>query len=333
MKFKSGKAKCGFWVASLIIFLAVVCGLIPVLWFAREIGPAHDKGYGKSVQFVIKPNQTTSEVIAGLRSLGVIRSEVAAKIYIRLFARKYAPLPGAYTVSGRDSLKEVLRKLAQPPEQVWVTFPEGWRREQYASRLNQVLGNRPESRFETDEFLELTRDLEGQLFPDTYLIPVSVTAEELVNQLKQNFQKKTGLKMPEDKRVLIIASLIERESRNHEEYRIIAGIIENRLEKGWLLNIDATVQYAADNQKCTKKIDCRYWSVITNTGIDSPFNTYKHQGLPPHPIANPGLKAIRAAQNPEKTFFMFYLHDNNGKIHLAKTLQEHNSNIDKYLRN
>ncbi|MDD4106526.1 MAG: endolytic transglycosylase MltG, partial [Candidatus Shapirobacteria bacterium] len=128
------------------------------------------------------------------------------------------------------------------------------------------------------------------------------------------------------------ASLLEREGRSLESKQMIAGIIINRLNLGMPLQIDATVLYVRDNQN--KLID-KYWQLpITKTDIqlDSPFNTYKNQGLPPRPICSPGYNSLFAAFHPTDSDYIYYITGNDGKMYYAKTLDEHNSNIAKYLK-
>jgi len=108
-----------------------------------------------------------------------------------------------------------------------------------------------------------------------------------------------------------------------------------RLTAGWPLQIDAAVQYAVAADRCLPSpVDCsNWWPVVTKTDleVDSPYNTYKYQGLPPTPISNPGLASIKAAKAPEESMYWYYIHDDAGQIHYAATLEEHNSNIRKYL--
>jgi UPF0755 protein len=122
---------------------------------------------------------------------------------------------------------------------------------------------------------------------------------------------------------LIVASLLERETFADSEKPIVAGIIYKRLENDWPLQIDATLQYIKGNWKPVYSIDKE---------LNSPFNTYKNLGLPPSPIANPGLSSILASISPEASEYWYYIHDNDGKIHFGRTLEEHNANIAKYLK-
>ena len=132
-------------------------------------------------------------------------------------------------------------------------------------------------------------------------------------------------------RVVILASIVEREGLTDEDRPVIAGILLNRLEIGWPLQADATLQYALGYQAQEKT----WWKkVLTDDDkkVKSPYNTYANPGLPPGPISNPGIASIRAVIYPKKTEYMYYLHDPTGAVHYAKTLEEHNANVARYLR-
>ena len=175
------------------------------------------------------------------------------------------------------------------------------------------------------------------MFPDTYLIPKDATAQIVANQLRSTFTSKVeqsiigNLKTSSSlEEVVTIASLIEREAKTAQEKPIIAGIISNRIKLGMLLQIDATVQYIKgyDSNENT------WWPQVTRddyTRGKSPYNTYTNLGLPPAPIANPGIDSIRAALEPQETEYLYYIHDTEGKVHFAKTVEEHNRNVRDYL--
>ncbi len=133
---------------------------------------------------------------------------------------------------------------------------------------------------------------------------------------------------------VILASLIEREAISDEERPYIAGILLNRIEIGMPLQVDATVQYAIGSKRCVSKIDCDWWQTPTRADLEivSPFNTYTFTGLPQAPIANPGIMSLRAALEPVDSDYLYYIHDPEGRIHYAETLEEHNSNVAQYLR-
>ncbi len=152
--------------------------------------------------------------------------------------------------------------------------------------------------------------------------------------MKNNFDAKyatlenTSNRTPHE--IVTIASLIEREARHAEDRPLVASVIVNRLEIGMALNIDATVQYILGYQQNEKS----WWKrnlTFADLEINSPYNTYTNPGLPPGPIANPGIAAIEAAVNPAETDYLYYLSDENGVNHYAETLEEHNQNKAKYI--
>jgi len=182
--------------------------------------------------------------------------------------------------------------------------------------------------------------MEGFLFPDTYLFPREVRAGSVTSAMKNTFDKRVseigGDKSSELKLedVVTLASIIERETKTDAERSVVAGIFLNRLEIGMGLQADAATQYAVASERCSVNSgQCNWWPILTlaDLQIDSPYNTYKYRGLPPAPIANPGLSSLKAAINPTETDYLYYLHDSDGKIHYAITLDEHNANVRRYL--
>ncbi len=213
--------------------------------------------------------------------------------------------------------------------------------------------------------------VEGVYFPDTYLIPADETGLQVAQRFINKFNEKFapyGDKFREENikwdTALKIASIVQREAAGKNDMPIIAGVIWNRLLKGMKLETDATLQYARDNQlafddlckdpgvdnewrcqcdegnnKCYRRggyykgIES-WWTPISvaDKKIDSAYNTYLNEGLPPHPICNPGLDAIDAVLNPAKTDCLYYLHDDSRQIHCAKTYEEHLQNIGQYLK-
>jgi len=174
--------------------------------------------------------------------------------------------------------------------------------------------------------------LEGFLFPDTYLVPTAskTKAKDLITlQLKQFDAIWTDTRQGQAKlhklttlQVVTLASMIEREARFDEDRAKVSSVIYNRLARGMLLQIDATVLYAKGVWQATVTYQDR--------NVDSPYNTYLHPGLPPGPIANPGLKAIDAALNPAQTGYLYYLSDPQGHLHYATTLDEFNRLLRQY---
>jgi UPF0755 protein len=214
---------------------------------------------------------------------------------------------------------------------MWITLIEGWRVEQMAERLNAQLG------IDRAEFL--TNAKEGYMFPDTYLFSPEITAADIASRMKSNFERKYSSELQAKIRAqgltpeqgVILASLVEQEARSDKVRTEVAGIMLKRLKMGMKLDIDATVRYALDSSayKQNGKVE-KYWQPIRQAdyaGVQSPFNTYLNNGLPPAPICNPSLSSLNAVANADpKTPYLFYYHDAQGNTYYAKTLDEHSNN-------
>ncbi len=220
--------------------------------------------------------------------------------------------------------------LANPYVRI-VRVQEGLRREEVAE---VVAGKLDWDNTEKAEFMNSVK-VEGHYFPKTYLIykdadPALVgatMANEFTAQLSK-IKKPKSSKIINENTALKIASLIQREAAGKGDMALISGIIWNRIFKGMRLQIDATLQYAKGSE------EEGWWEEVDSADkkIKSSYNTYLYEGLPPSAIANPGIDAITAAYNPQKTDCLFYLHDKNRKIHCTKTYEEHKKNIDTYLK-
>lgn len=300
-----------------LVFLLVLTAVsfVGFFWWTRQLAPVNPADKNE-YSFIIVPNQSASSTVDQLNTRKFIRSPLVAKLYLKLSGLDKHILPGNYLLSPSTDMKNLLTSLTYGPRDIWVTIPEGWRREQIATRMAANLQG-----FSTTDFNFKTASLEGRLFPDTYLIPTYATASDIIKIMSDTFNQKVGQL---DKQTLVLASLVEREVRSDADRPIVAGILLKRLQAGWPLQVDATIQYAANH-------DPDWWAPVTNTKLPTFYNTYLHLGLPPSPICNPGLASINAARHPQNSPYWYYLHDSSGKIHYAKTLEEHNANVDKYL--
>ena len=177
--------------------------------------------------------------------------------------------------------------------------------------------------------------LEGMLFPDTYRFDRASFPEVIIETMRSNFKKRTQdiTGMP-DKRMLIIASILEKEVRTSQDMRMVAGIIEKRLKPGMTLQLDATVAYGVCYLKFLKGVYCdvSQANIVDNIRRDSAYNTYMRTGLPAGPISNPGRAAMDAALHPQTSDFWYYLSSKDGTTIFSKTLEEHNRAKAKYLR-
>ena len=177
-----------------------------------------------------------------------------------------------------------------------------------------------------------TASLEGYLFPDTYEISEGESPEDIIKNILVNFEKKItrelkeaiALKNKSVFEIITMASMIEKEVKTINDKKIVSGILWKRLEDGMPLQVDATINYiTGKNHKS---------ALLADLKINSPYNTYKYQGLPLGPISNPGIDSILAAIYPTESKYWYYLSADSGKTIFSKTLKEHNAAIAKYLR-
>lgn len=238
----------------------------------------------------------------------------------------FAWLAGA--IANTDAYRSIAGAVGA--DTTFVTVLPGYREEEVAAAFGSALGwSVAERRAFLAEIHSTPPTLrEGELVPGTYALPTNAESEDVQALLNERFSKEilarystsTAEIVPLDD-ALTIASMLERETRDPAEMRMISGIIWNRLFTGMNLQIDATLQYAKATQTNTKS----WWpKVVPNDKyIKSSYNTYKNKGLPPGPIANPSTEAVLAALNPKETDCLFYFHDKYGGFHCAPTYEEH----------
>ncbi len=310
----------------LLIFVALAAG--GMFWWSSVAKPPSTE---TSLQdFLITKGSSASQIGNKLEKEGLVRSALAFKIYVQVSGKARRIQAGEYKLSPSYSLFKMVDELTHGPAEIWVTIPEGLRREEIAARFASVFGQGEDF---TQEFLSASEGLEGFLFPDTYLFPKDAEASGVVKKMRSTFDVKTAeLKEGIDastltlREIVILASIIERETKTNEERPMVAGVLINRLNIDMGLQADATVQYAVSTAG-------NRWPILTKDDlqVNSPYNTYRFRGLPPAPIANPGLSSIKAAVFPEDSDYLYYLHDAKGQVYFARTLAEHNENVRKYL--
>ena len=296
------------------------------IWFYINVQPVSDN---KSFSyFVIPKGASASQIGTKLQSTGLIKSASAFKIDIQFTGQSGKLQSGQFRLSPSFSMFQNINTLFNGPVEVWVTIPEGLRCEEVAARFATALSR--DASF-VDEFLQVSKGKEGYLFPDTYLFPLDVSAQAVVMKMTDTFTAKAVGLAPKGPNLtfaetVTLASIIERETKTDAERPIVAGILINRLNVGMPLQVDASVQYAVGTSK-------DWWPILNlaDLKINSPYNTYKFAGLPPTPIANPGISSLKAAFNPTATGYWYYIHDSTGVIHYAKTLSEHSANVAKFL--
>lgn len=328
----------------LVIILTIILALLGAtvyanVWWRQVNTPVSETQDFQD--FLIVRGSSANRIGNNLEEEGLIQNALAFKIYSQVTGKSKKIQAGEYRLSPHMRLSEIVNQLTQGPLELWVTVPEGLRREQVVERfINALDKSGEEATTFRQEFLAESEGLEGYLFPDTYLFPKTASGSAVVIKLQTTFDTKIA-EFEEDiaesdlslKEIITLASIIERETKTDEERPIVAGILINRLEEGMALQADATVQYTAATIDCEGVVDCEWWPTVTRADldIDSLYNTYEYPGLPPSPIANPGLSSLRAAINPSNTDYFYYIHEPSGQIHYARTLDEHNANVRRYL--
>ncbi len=249
--------------------------------------------------FLILKRAGASQVANNLKKEGLIRNPFLFKAYMQFSGVSQKIQAGQYKLSPNLSLFRLISEINKGPAKIWVTIPEGLTNKETAEKFVNFLNPADTSSFK-NEFLNLSKSKQGYLFPETYLFPYDASPSLIVAKMLTIFdQKVKEITLSQ----LTMASLVEEETKTDLERPIVAGILYKRLKAGWPLQVDVAPE------------------------------TYKELGLPQDPIANPGLISIKAALNPEDSPYWFYLHDSSGDIHYARTIEEHNLNITKYLKN
>ncbi len=305
---------------------------------------------GKEVSVEIMKGDGVADTARNLLEKGAINSDFLFNIYVYTgkFGNKIQA--GTYKIPAGSNLKQVVEIIQHGTNDVQLTFLEGWRTEEFARLAANNLDN-----IDFQEFISLAKDKEGFLFPDTYSINKDIQEKDLLEIFTSTFDEKTKDVLTEDnltraslsrQQVIIFASMLEREIHTEEDRPVVAGIIIKRWREDMKLDVDATTQYVAAWQdicgipeRCIPLLEevenFDWWPTILTQDdleLDSPYNTRKNLGLPPAPISNPGEKAIKAVLNAQESPYYFYLTDQEGIVHYASTLEQHNSNVARYIQ-
>ncbi len=331
-------------VGGVVIFL-VVAGV----WFNSVVDHPTSASNAR-VELTIAKGDGVKAVADKLLAAKLIRARWHWNLYIALTGQRSSILFGDYELRGTQSIREIARVVTTAPEgDRKVRLLEGWTAaamadvldragvikapaflEASASRDSRTVVPDRTYAFLTDK--PSTAGLEGFMFPDTYRFFVDSTPTQVMQKLLDNFNQKFTASMRTAVQnqgrsiyeVVILASIVERELRTDQDRAMAADLFLRRIEAGIPIQSDATVNYV------TGKSVLR--PTLADLEVDSPYNTYKYKGLPPGPIGNPGLSALRAAVNPEPNDYFYFLTGTDGKTHFAKTLDEHNLNKAKYLK-
>lgn len=265
----------------------------------------------------------------------LVKDQIAFFLLIKKLGIEKNIQAGNYQISPSQNASEIALALTNGTDDLKITIIEGLRSEEILEQLQKEKIDDGNWKMEAE--VRNWKADEGKLFPDTYFVPKQITIGEVHDLMLKNFVSKFTPQMQADltktgltqDQTIVLASLLEREGKSAEERAMIADILIKRLKNGQSLDIDATVQYALGKQP-----NGSWWKkdlTLDDLKVKSSYNTYQNAGLPPAPICNPGLVSLTAAVYPTANPYLYYIHDKNGLIHYAKTLEEHNANVAKYL--
>ena len=270
--------------------------------------------------FVVERGTSAREIARGLTQAGYIHHPWSFLIWVKWGAHHARAIhPGTYMLSPKDGGYHIAQLLRQGPPAERVTFPEGWTSRQMAAVLesHRVVG--------AAAFLAKVKQdkAEGYLFPDTYVFEQNSDVDTVIRAMRHRFtqmlppdwaERAKALHLSE-RDLVTLASIVEREARVPPERPVIAGVFLNRLRKHWRLESCATVEYALGKWK--PRLTYR------DLDVQSPYNTYRHAGLPPGPIGNPGAAALDAAAHPSATDMMFFVANGDGTHRFSQYYKQH----------
>ncbi|MFA5976127.1 MAG: endolytic transglycosylase MltG [Elusimicrobiota bacterium] len=270
-------------------------------------------------RFVVAKGASAREIAHNLRHQGLLWHPWTFVCWVKLCG-KNGIHPGYYLLSPRLTGYQIYRTFRQGPPVVRVTFPEGWSAQQMAVLL------KAKEITPAEPFMVLVKQqhLEGYLFPDTYFFEQGLAPQGVLDRMVRRFHEQEPRDLKGQVKVLkltynqivTLASLVEKEARVPEERSLIAGVYRNRLRRRMRLEADPTVQYALGGWK--EKLNYK------DLAVESPYNTYRHYGLPPGPICNPGAASLAAAAHPTRSEYLFFVADPaTGRHTFSKTYQEH----------
>ncbi|MFC1749037.1 endolytic transglycosylase MltG [Pseudomonadota bacterium] len=333
-----------------LVFLILLILLASGAWglysnYQNLINSPVDPKNDTNVSLIIKKGESASAIAQNLYEKDLILDEGAFKIFLRLSNKDKEIVAGRFMLNQTLNVPEIVDILTdkERPESV-VTIPEGYKVTDIDKKLTE------EGIIEPSEFIQAVNDfsdfdkyafldeekisdliypLEGYLFPDTYFIDAhDFYSENLIQLMLNNFENKIAeaLNGQEPERdlsdIVIMASIVEREVRTSKDIPVVAGILWKRLDNAWVVGADATLLYLKEDNE----ID--YFDLQE----ESPYNTRKNAGLPPGPISNPGLPALKATINPEDSDYWFYLTTlDTGEVIYSVSNEEHNANKAKHL--
>jgi len=294
-------------------------GFLAVLWMFSGCA-SHAADSSDRTPFRVERGESAHEIARALTQDGYIQRPWNFLIWLKVSPHQGRAIhPGLYMLSKSDTGYHILQLLRAGPPKARVTFPEGWTSPQMAALLEA------RNVVPAKAFLDKVQKekLEGYLFPDTYTFDQNTDPDIVIKTLRKRFHqelpadwsaRQKALHLSE-KDLVTLASIVEREARVPNERPVIAGVFMNRLHKHWRLESCATVEYALGQWKPRL--------TYADLNVQSPYNTYRHGGLPPGPIGNPGAAALAAAAHPATTDMMFFVAAGDGTHRFSQYYKQH----------
>lgn len=336
---KKNKSRAKWLIISIITAVLLII-LAALFWFIVAVNSPKDAKNTNKTAFEVKSGMGVNDIANKLFEKGLIADKNVFVVYSKIGPSKGNLKPGVYLFSPSMSLSRIADTMGRGDiASEKITFPEGTTIAQMSKKWGQSELGTAQSFIDAailqntynQSFLQYRsnkQSLEGYLFPATYNVVYGTSAQSQISSMLDNFAKQVIPQLPAEYQnssklndLITLASIVEREANSTEDRKGVAGVFYNRLRLGMKLESDVTVNYATGKTQ----------TLPSDLSINSPYNTYKVAGLPYGPICNPSLDAILATVYPTQSDYIFFIADKNGVVRYAKTIQEHNQNIEKYL--
>ncbi|MBX4190089.1 endolytic transglycosylase MltG [Candidatus Parcubacteria bacterium] len=320
-----------------IILSAAIAALSMMVFFLTAI-TTPTKNALQEREITVDNGQGAYSIADELKEQGLIRSSNLFVLYVHLRGWDSQLQAGDYSFPAGSALATIASMIAHGEavsDDIKVIIKEGfniWEVDQALADVGLI---------QAGTFARTYHSQDGYLFPDTYRFRLGSTLAEIAQKMQTNFKSKTKnvlghLTPAEQKRIIIVAAILEKEAKKESDMRLVSGVIKNRMDRKMPLEIDATVTYGTClrislARNFSRNCDVTQIGVANELKIDSAYNTYARQGLPVGPISNPGLVAINAVTHPTGDY-IYYLSTRDGsQIIFSRTSAEHSANRKKYL--
>lgn len=326
------KIKFICFISSVILIFLAICATGGYFFIRYQLNTPLSSQSAEQT-FVIEKGQGVKQIALDLEKAGLIKSKIIFEYYVWYkdwVARLQA---GEYSLSPLLSVSQIAETIVKGEvvlREVKVTIPEGFTLKQIDQRLSES-GLIKLGELINFNLSNSSSNLEGYLFPDTYRFDQEASLDDIISKMLDNFDQKLDKNLRAEiekqnktiKDIIIMASIIEKEVATYDDLQMVSGVFWGRLNINYPLESCATIAYILGIDKWRYSIE--------DTEVNSPYNTYQNQGLPPGPISNPGLLAIKAAVYPTETDYRFFLSKPDGETVFSRTYEEHLENRAKYL--